>query len=94
MDGKLLDLPKGTADSCYESVDSDASGCVSFKEVWTWFLFQARQKHARKAGSVHIEIANILPAKERAITALMKRFNKPSIRSEGSDRKAGMDINE
>lgn len=78
QDGKLLGMPKGTADSCYESVDSDASGCVSFDEVWTWFLHQARKK---KPGSVHISISTIVPAKERALTALMKRFAANESRS-------------
>lgn len=76
LDGKLLGLPKGTADSCYESVDSDASGCVSFSEVWTWFLYQARAKTKKSPGSIQFHIEQILPPKERAITALMKRFVK------------------
>lgn len=76
LDGKLLGLPKGTADACYESVDSDASGCVSFSEVWTWFIYQARVKSQRSPGSVQFQLDSILSPKERAITALMKRFNK------------------
>jgi hypothetical protein len=76
LDGKLLGLPKGTADASYESVDSDASGCVSFSEVWIWFLYQARQKNQRSPGSVNIQLETILSPKERAITALMKRFVK------------------
>lgn len=76
MDGKLLGLPKGTADASYESVDSDASGCVSFDEVWTWFVYQAKLKSRKKPGSVNFTAATILPAKERALSVLMKRFNK------------------
>jgi hypothetical protein len=76
LDGKLLGLPKGTADASYESVDSDASGCVSFSEVWTWFIYQARVKSRRSPGSVQFQLETILSPKERAITALMKRFVK------------------
>ena len=76
MDGKLLGLPSGTADASYESVDTDASGCVSFDEVWTWFLFKARACNSRRRGSVNFTAATILPAKERALSVLMKRFNK------------------
>lgn len=76
LDGKLLGLPKGTADSCYESVDADASGCVSFQEIWTWFIYQARVKNRQRPGSINIQLEQILPAKERAITTLMKRFGK------------------
>lgn len=76
MGGKLLGLSARTVDSCYEAVDTDASGCVSFDEVWTWFLFKARECNARRRGSVNFTAATILPAKERALTVLMKRFHK------------------
>lgn len=79
QDGKLLGLPAGTADSAYEGVDSDASGCVSFQEVWTWFVHEARQQKLRKK-AVRVLASDIYPAKERALDALMKRFL-----AEGSD---------
>ena len=73
-DGKMLGLPKGTADACYETVDADGSGGVSFKEVWKWFRYQALRRSAQKPGSVVVDHASIIPAKDRAIVALMKRF--------------------
>lgn len=73
-DGKMLGLPKGTADASYETVDADGSGAVSFKEVWKWFYYQAKRRTAQKPGSVVVLHPNIVPAKDRAIVALMKRF--------------------
>lgn len=86
LDGKLLGLPKGTADACYESVDADGSGCVSFKEVWIWFSHQAKIQNFRKPGSVQFVHTDIFPAKERAILALMKRFGNPELRKKASRR--------
>ena len=72
MDGKLLGLPKGTADAIYDSVDSDSSGCISFDELWVWFSHEMRRKNLNRSS---VSVSRILPAKERAIIALMKRFS-------------------
>lgn len=77
-DGKMLGLPKGTADASYETVDADGSGAVSFSEVWKWFYYQAKRRTAVKPGSVVVYHPSIVPAKDRAIVALMKRFVKQS----------------
>ena len=74
QDGKLLGLAKGTADACYETVDSDGSGAISFKELWKWFYYQAKRRTAQKPGSVVVRHSTLVPAKDRAIVALMKRF--------------------
>jgi hypothetical protein len=94
LDGALLGLAKGTADACYEAVDTDASGCVSFREVWVWFLHQARMK---KKGSVNPLLSQIVPAKDRALMALMKRFGNSdgnSAKSKSSKDAAAFDIHD
>jgi len=77
-DGKMLGLPKGTADASYETVDADGSGAVSFKEVWKWFYYQAKRRSMAKPGSVVVSHPTLVPAKDRAIVALMKRFARQS----------------
>ena len=77
-DGKMLGLAKGTADASYETVDADSSGAVSFKELWKWFYYQAKRRSAQKPGSVVVYHPSIVPAKDRAIVALMKRFARQS----------------
>jgi hypothetical protein len=78
-DGKMLGLAKGTADASYETVDADGSGAVSFKELWKWFYYQAKRRSAQKPGSVVVYHPSIIPAKDRAIVALMKRFARQSV---------------
>lgn len=77
-DGKLLGLAKGTADASYETVDSDGSGAISFKELWKWFYYEAKKRSQQKPGSVVVLHPSIVPAKDRAIVALMKRFARQS----------------
>ncbi len=91
QDGKLLSLPRGTADACYDSVDSDASGCVSFEEVWVWFLFEGRAqvRRSKNSASIRPQLSKIVPAKDRALLSLVSRFQDKSAYDLNDYKKGG-----
>ena len=71
--GHLINVPGSEIDDCYTQIDKDGSGGIDFDEFFSWFLyeFSHEKHHGKKDG---FKIANIIPAKQRAMRRLLPKF--------------------
>lgn len=79
LEGELLGLPRETLDEHYRSIDNDASGCINFSDLWTWFSYQAIERHEvlLKKGYTKgftFQLADIVTPQQRAVISLFKRY--------------------
>jgi hypothetical protein len=79
--GRLLDMTPSQFAEGFRAVDVRACGFVSFGDVWLWFQHAAevkhrrmqRQKAARWGSEFSFKSTDILSAKERAVTSVIRR---------------------
>ena len=75
LQGKLLDIPAELVDAAYDMIDCDASGAITFLDIWPWFIHQAREYNARfPKKPLVFTLTTLLSARERSLMILRNRF--------------------
>lgn len=77
LDGKLLDLPTGSAFEYFSTIDTQHKCFVGFSEVFDWFLREAKELQENKNKNIKkndFSVSTILSARTRATVSYFRRL--------------------